>query len=126
MGDKRVENDWTMDELDDIYSDIEKAVTVPVNVKIEAEHQVLDLSSMEEILREAELIVIQDCGCKTMRGNCDAPRETCISLDASAEESLKATGYNARVVTLDEALEALRVSHEAGLVHMAYTMEGQE
>ena len=58
MGGKRFENDWTMDELGDIYSDIEKAVTVPVNVKIEAEHRVLDLSRMEEILRDAELIVL--------------------------------------------------------------------
>ena len=126
MEGKRFENDWTMDELGDIYADIEKAVTVPVNVKIEAEHRVLDLSRMEEILRDAELIVLQDCGCKTMRGNCDAPRGTCISLDAVAKDALKDTRYNPRVVTLDEALEALRTSHEAGLVHMAYTMEGDE
>jgi ferredoxin len=123
---RRLENDWTMDELDDIYSDIEKAVTVPVNVKIEAEHQVLDLSILEEVLRDAELIVLQDCGCKTIRGNCDAPRGTCISLDASAKDTLRDTRHNPRVVTLDEALEALRVSHEAGLVHLAYTMEGEE
>ena len=58
MGGKRFENDWTMDELGDIYADIEKTVTVPVNVKIEAEHRVLDLSRMEEILRDAELIVL--------------------------------------------------------------------
>ena len=126
MEGKRFENDWTMDELGDIYADIEKAVTVPVNVKIEAEHRVLDLSRIEEILRDVELLVLQDCGCKTMRGNCNAPRETCISLDAAAEDALKDTRYNPRVVTLDEALEALRVSHEAGLVHMAYTMEGDE
>lgn len=126
MEGKRFENDWTMDELGDIYADTEKAVTVPVNVKIEAEHRVLDLSRMEEILRDAELIVLQDCGCKTMRGNCDAPRGTCISLDAVAKDALKDTRYNPRVVTLDEALEALRTSHEAGLVHMAYTMEGDD
>jgi NAD-dependent dihydropyrimidine dehydrogenase PreA subunit len=123
---RRFKNDWTMDELDDIYSDIEMAVTVPVNVKIEAEHRVLDLSRMEEVLRDAELIVLQDCGCKTIRGNCDAPGGTCISLDASAKDTLRDPRHNPRVVTLDEALEALRVSHEAGLVHLAYTMEGEE
>lgn len=101
-------------------------MTVPVNVALKADHRVLDLSRMEEILREANLIVLQDCGCRVARGNCDAPLDVCISIDEAGEQSLTSDRYSSRKVTLDEALDALRHSHEAGLVHMAYTMEGDD
>lgn len=123
MQGKRYVNDWTTDELENIYSDITHAVTVPVDVKVKAEHRVLDLGSMEEILRGAETIVLQGCDCKINKGNCDAPLETCINLDDEGEALLKSGQHNPRRVTLEDALDALRVSHEAGLVHLAYTME---
>ncbi|UCH57915.1 MAG: hypothetical protein JSV18_03160 [Candidatus Bathyarchaeota archaeon] len=126
MRGKRFENDWTSKELEDIYSDIVQAVTVPVNVEVRAEHRVLDLARMEEILKEAKLIVLQGCGCRESRGNCDAPLETCLNLNGAGEYALKHGKHDPRRVTLDEALTALRVSHEAGLVHLAYTMEGDE
>ncbi len=121
---KRFENDYTVEELEKIYSDITSAVTVPVNVDIKAEHRVLDLSRMEEILKGAKRIVLQDCGCRVNQANCDAPRDVCVSIDEAATTEEKK--YNPREVTLDEALAALRHSHEAGLVHMAYTMEGDD
>ena len=123
---KRFEVDYTVEELEDIYSDINHSVTVPVNVAIEAEHRVLDLTKMEEILRGAHRIALQDCGCRTTYHNCDAPLEVCINLDNHADEAIAQESYNAREVTLKEALEALKVSHEAGLVHLAYIMEGEE
>lgn len=123
---KRFENDYTVEELEEIYSDISYSVTVPVNVAIKAEHRVLDLSRMEEILRDAEQIVLQDCGCRVDRESCDAPRDVCLNLDDAGEYELKSGRYNPRKVTLEEALEALRRSHEAGLVHMAYTLEGDD
>jgi len=122
----RFKNDWSDDELRDIYKDITSAVTIPVNVAIKASHRVLDLSRVEKLLKEANFIVIQDCGCRSPRGNCSAPKDVCISLDGEAQKLLKVGKYNVRKVTVDEALDALRRSHEAGLVHMAYTLEGQE
>ena len=81
---KRYENDYTLEDLEKIYSDIETAVAVPVNVVIKAEHRVLDLSRMEEILKGAERIVIQNCGCRVNKANCDAPRDVCVSIDEAA------------------------------------------
>ena len=120
----RFENDYTAEELEEIYGDITSAVAVPVNVVIKAEHRVLDMSRMEEILSGASRIVLQDCGCRVDKDNCDAPRDVCISIDEAATTEEKR--YNPREVTLDEALDALRRSHEADLVHMAYTMEGDD
>ena len=121
---KPFENDYTVEELEKIYGDITSAVAVPVNVVIKAEHRVLNMSRMEKILSGASRIVLQDCGCRVDKDNCDAPRDVCISIDEAAATEEKR--YNPREVTLDEALDALRRSHEVGLVHMAYTMEGDD
>lgn len=101
-------------------------MTIAVNVAIKAEHRVLDLSSMEAILREADPISLEDCDCRTRRGNCEAPLDVCIGIDDAAEYQIEREKRNVRKVTLEEALDALRRSHEAGLVHMAYTLEGDD
>lgn len=123
---KRFENDWSVDKIREIQAEIASAVTIPVNVAVEAQHRVLSFKRMEELLRSASLIVLQECGCRSLRRNCDAPLDTCISLNSNAEESLKSGSGKSKKVTLEEALEALRRSHSAGLVHMAYTFKGRE
>lgn len=112
-------------ELEDIASDIDRAVTIPVNTAIRAEHRVFDLSEVEKILRESERIVVQNCGCRSEYGNCDAPLDVCLSLNDDVEYALE-NWESAKEITLDEALKVLRRSHEAGLVHMAYVMKGEE
>lgn len=113
-------------QLQEIADDIDRAVTIPVNTQIEAEHRVLDFSEMKEILINARRIALQNCGCKTEHKNCDAPRDVCINLDYEADLVLKSGTYNAREIGLNEALMVLERSHEAGLVHMAYIMKGDE
>jgi hypothetical protein len=90
---KRFENDYTVEELEEIFEDITSTVTVPVNVSIKADHHVLDLSRMEELLREANLIVFQNCGCRVNRENCDAPLDVCLTLDDAGEQELKSERY---------------------------------
>ncbi|UCD44258.1 MAG: 4Fe-4S binding protein [Candidatus Bathyarchaeota archaeon] len=123
---KRYEKDYTEEELEQIFSGITTAVAVPVNVAIKAEHRVLDLSRMTEILRGAKRIVLQDCGCKVDKGNCDTPRDVCLSIDEAADYEQEFDRYDPKEIGLEEALDVLRRSHEAGLVHMAYTMEGDD
>lgn len=112
-------------ELHEIADEIDKVITVPVNIMIRAEHKVFDQSQMEKILRKARLITVQNCGCRTEYGNCDAPRDICLSLDEEADRSLNGK-YGAREISVDEALDVLKRSHDAGLVHMAYVMEGHD
>lgn len=123
---KRYLNDYSNEELRKQAGDLENAVTIPVNVEIKTNHRVLDLSEVESYLRRARNIGLQDCGCRVEKGNCDAPRNVCISIDQPDDYFGKNARYRARKSTLKEALEALRKSHEAGLVHMAYTMKGDD
>jgi electron transport complex protein RnfB len=97
-----------------------------VNVEIRADHRVLDLTEVEAILRKTEKIGLQDCGCREEKKNCETPLNVCITIDPAEDYFIKHAGYRARKSTLNEALKALKKSHEAGLVHMAYTMKGDD
>ena len=122
----RFENDWSDEEIEDYDERIASGVTIPVNVSIEAEHRVLDLGRAEGLLRGASLIALLDCTCRKDLDNCDAPVDVCIFLDERAVRALRDEEErlnNPREAALEEALDALRRSHEAGLVHMVYTFE---
>ena len=71
-----------------ITDDLEKAVIIPVNAEIQAEHRVYDMSEMREILLDADRIAVQKCGCKTYYDNCDAPNDVCLSVNKMADELL--------------------------------------
>ena len=125
----RFENDWTFEELKEGEGDWKSAVTIPVNVEIEAEHRVLNLETVKGYLREADQIVHLDCFCREKRHNCDAPIDVCIYLNDRAELALNSVELqyrNPSKASVDEALEALVRSYEAGLVHMAYAYKQDE
>lgn len=107
-----------------IADDLEHAVTIPVNIDLGAQHRVYDLSEVKGILENSQRIAVQDCGCKRRLSNCDSPRDVCLSINYYADEVLESGEYGSREISFEEALEVLRRSHEAGLVHMAYTMKG--
>lgn len=100
------------------------ARTIPIHVELHARETVLSEPEMETLLREAQILALGPCGCREKQGNCDAPLEVCISLNKCAEETIERG--RARVVMLEEALEALRLSHKAGLVHLAYRKRDQD
>jgi Pyruvate/2-oxoacid:ferredoxin oxidoreductase delta subunit len=111
----RFENDWELEDLKNSY--IKKAITVPVNVKIEAEHLVLNLENVKKILSNAHTISVMDCVCRVKFGHCDAPVNVCIDMNETAERNIR--NGTAREITLYDALNILKKTHEAGLVPMA-------
>lgn len=117
---------YTDKEIKETAESLENAVTVPVNSEIDVDHRVYDMSEMRRILMDADKIALQDCGCKTEYNNCDAPKDVCLSINTVADELTESDRYNTRFISVDEALKVLERSHEAGLVHMSYTMKGDE
>jgi NAD-dependent dihydropyrimidine dehydrogenase PreA subunit len=117
------QKDWTIEELKKDYIEVYKAVTVPVNMQIEGQQKVLDLSEIKKILLEARLISLENCGCRDKWKKCDAPLDVCLSIDAEAENALK---RGAKKISYEEALQVLKRSHEAGLVHLAFSVRGKE
>lgn len=105
------------------YVDQMTPVTVPVNISIQGQQTILDLTSVEGILRNAEVITLEDCGCRAKWHKCEAPLDVCLSLDEEAREAMK---RGARRISLAQAVVVLKRSHEAGLVHLAFTFKGKE
>jgi len=117
------ESDWTREQLQKEYVEQMTAVTIPTNIIIHGQQTILDLSTVEIILRTAEMITVEDCGCRVKWHKCDAPIDVCISLNNEAHDALK---RGARRVSPAKALVILQRSHNAGLVHLAYTFKGKD
>ena len=117
---------YSEDEVQKIADDIDHVVTIPVDVGIEGKHRVYNLSEMKTILEGAKQIAVYDCGCKTEYENCNVPRNVCISLDESTEEISEREWRGRAEIGVEEALKVLQRSHDAGLVHLAYIMKGDE
>ena len=116
--------DWTREELRRKYIDVVTAVTIPVNIQIRGQQRILDITETKKILKDAELIAVGQCGCRTRLKKCDSPVDVCIALDKLAEDKIE-SGFTTEA-NLEQAFEALERSHKAGLVHMAYTYKGNE
>ena len=126
MRGKHYDNDWTTEELENFGETTQTrlGLTIPVNTEIRANQKILDYTMIEEILKKATRYAIVDCVCRTTRGNCDAPLDVCLSLDEIADKTVEAGVRNPHYVSYEEALDAVRRGHEAGLVLMAYSREG--
>lgn len=116
-------NEWDEKELRKHAEDM-VAVTVPVNIHMEGKQKILDFAAAEKLLRSAHVISRGNCGCRERLRKCDAPLDVCLCMDKEAETTIKSG--RARVVSVEDALEALKRSHEAGLVHLAFTNKGDE
>lgn len=118
------QKDWTKEEIEKEFIGVMTAVTVPVDIRLEGKQRILGLAEMKEILREARLISVGECGCRKRVKMCDSPTDVCLGLDEKAEDEIK-RGSAVRV-SLEKALEVLERSHDAGLVHIAYTFKDDE
>jgi len=101
------------------------ARTIPVRVDVGVSQTVLNLEEAEAILRAARSIALGDCVCRVEAKNCDAPVKTCLALDRTPAELADGEYARFEPVGVERALEILRASHEAGLVHMAFRKPGQ-
>ncbi len=96
---------------------------IPIERSVEAQNTVLDIDSAREIFRDAELITVLPCVCRTVarkngRGaDCPAPETSvCMQTNAFAKAVL-GRGLGEKL-TNTEALKRVGEAEEAGLVHM--------
>ncbi len=99
------------------------ATTVPVRVDIDVKQVVLDMTEARTILQQATSIALGPCDCRVTQKKCDAPVDTCLALNSASQSAVdNVEGF--RYVDVETALEKLRESHEAGLVHLAFRKPG--
>ncbi len=115
--------DWTRTEINDILAEY-KPVTVPVSISVKGKQKVLGFQELENILKKANLISLEPCWCRLKIKGCNGPIDVCVCVDEEAELAItKREGWKA---TYEEAMDALRRTHKAGLVHLAYETPGHE
>jgi Pyruvate/2-oxoacid:ferredoxin oxidoreductase delta subunit len=95
---------------------------VPAAASFEPDaHAVFPFEMMEELIEKVAVIALVHCPCRTTaqmigKKRCDHPLENCIKYDDLAEYLIeKEIG---KEITQKEALDILRRSEEAGLVHL--------
>jgi len=95
---------------------------IPATQSVEPEsHAVFPFEMMEEVIRKVQVIALVHCPCRATaqligKKRCDHSLENCIKYDELAEYLIeKGIG---KEITKSEALDVIRKSEEAGLVHL--------
>lgn len=115
-------NDWTREELEKDIIGKYDAVTIPVNIHIKGAQRILNFAEVRKTLEKARVIALGECYCRKRVKSCNAPIDVCISLDKEAENEI--ANNRAKKIDIEQALATLKRSHEAGLVHVTYTIKG--
>jgi NAD-dependent dihydropyrimidine dehydrogenase PreA subunit len=116
-----MENDWSREELEKKYVNRMKAITIPLNLKFTGVQKILDMSELREVLEQAQVIAQGECECRQRMGNCIDPMDGCFAIDDEAVDWI--ASKKAKRITIDEALEAMKRTYDAGLVHMAFYLK---
>jgi len=98
---------------------------VPLNVQIDAQHQVQPYEDLVRTLEKAKSFQVADCICRkeqALLGNpCKHSLEVCLAF--SEDENAFDRYPTGRVISRVEALEVIRKSDEEGLVHATFNVE---
>jgi Pyruvate/2-oxoacid:ferredoxin oxidoreductase delta subunit len=125
----RFENDWSLKEMKDDLDGLNSALVLPINFEVKADHMVLNYDNIKQHVEEAKTISVIDCGCRTKMKRCDGPIEVCLGLNDKAEKFLTEPIYKEKRphrISKEEAIDILKKTNEAGLVHMAYVHKDGE
>ncbi len=88
---------------------------VAVEKSVNPQSRVHPHEEIKRLIMNAREVALTECACRVSVGACWKPKDVCIIFDSPAR-FLAEKGY-ARLVTREEALEALDRAEKAGLVH---------
>lgn len=88
---------------------------VAVEKSFSSKSRVHPFEEVRHLIEQANFIALAQCACRVSLEKCDKPKDVCLIFDGAAE-FLVERGY-ARKASKEDAIDALRRSDEAGLVH---------
>lgn len=89
---------------------------IPVNESLNDLEWVLPTNQAINILRNSRAVALQDCICRTKYQRCENPVNVCFVTNDFAD--MMVSKGRAVYVTINEAIEKLRLANERGLVHL--------
>jgi Pyruvate/2-oxoacid:ferredoxin oxidoreductase delta subunit len=102
--------------------EVERSIIIPVNQAFPVQQKVLTDEQVRKIMEGTEIVALTECGCRASIQNCSSPNDVCIVLGQTAEEFADNERY--RVISIDEAMEVLDRTAEAGMVHLTIYSAG--
>lgn len=89
---------------------------IPVGATVPARNYVLAFEDIREIVDKAKTLAVTKCTCRLIAHKCQKPLEACLQVNNAAAYSIaRGTG---RELTKAEAMEVVRQSEQAGLIHV--------
>lgn len=98
------------------------ARVVPVNQGVEMKNQILSRDDVEALIDETGRVAVTQCTCRRISGKCDKPVEVCLQVGKAADYTIERG--SGRELSKEEAMEIIRLSEEAGLVHVTMNKSG--
>lgn len=89
---------------------------IPIQQSLEHLQWVLPTNQVIEILRNARSFALQNCSCRTKYQRCDKPLEVCFVINDAADDAVRKG--EAKYVSLNQAIERLKLANQSGLVHL--------
>ena len=113
----------TQEELPDYINMVSMILPKPltrvvtVNQPVEARQNILAYDDVEQIVKDAARLAVANCTCRLVDGKCGKPLEVCLQLGKGADYAIdRGSG---REISVEEAMEIVRLAEEAGLIHVA-------
>jgi len=99
---------------------------VPVEQEISSNEVAMPFEQVSSIIEKGKSFAVNDCICKKEKEllgeRCDRPMEVCLAI-APIPNFFDDHPLKARPITKQEAYDILKISEEAGLVHMSSNIE---
>lgn len=99
---------------------------IPVNVSIDAEHQVLRYEDVRRMIDESRSFVLRECICRKQKAleghSCAHTLESCLGL-SDQQAAFDYFNHAGRIISQQEALGVLDDAAQEGLVHCTYNVQ---
>ncbi len=95
---------------------------IPVGQPVEVKNRILAYEDVDKLIEEASQVAVTKCTCRLIAHKCDKPVEVCLQIGKAA--AYTADRGSGREISKEEAREILRLSEEAGLVHVTMNRAG--
>ena len=100
--------------------------TLPVEKELSGQQEVISYDKVSDVIEQNQSFLVNDCVCKKEKAllghPCDRPVQVCLAMAPVA--GVFDNHPMGRVITKQEAHDLMKMSEEAGLVHLTYNVQG--
>jgi electron transport complex protein RnfB len=100
--------------------------TLPVEKEISGQQEVISYERVSDVIDSNQSFMVNDCVCKKEKellgDPCDRPMQVCLAM--APVEGVFDKSPIGKVLTKQEAHDLMKMTEEAGLVHLTYNVQG--